>query len=159
MLRDNPLTGALCQGVESDQQQRQRVEVLGNVTMFGRRDLAQHFVISCGLTALLGPRTAEAVGIFKEVTDSQRNSGFSFADLLADMSGVVFSQDVLSGDIQLDELAKSFRVVDYMPDPAGEEEGIPWREFVSSYGSAQDERFHRRKDAIRDRILSLPKYQ
>ena len=49
------------------------------VTLGGRVDFAQHFAISAALAAGAGGPFADAVGIYKEVDDSRRSSGFLFA--------------------------------------------------------------------------------
>jgi hypothetical protein len=62
----------------------------------GRQDLAQHWLISAAITLEAGSGTADAIGVFKEVLDSRGGSGFSFADLAADRSGVRFAQAAIA---------------------------------------------------------------
>jgi hypothetical protein len=62
----------------------------------GRQDLAQHWLISAALTLEGGSGAADAIGVFKEVLDSRGGSGFSFADLAADRSGVRFAQAAIA---------------------------------------------------------------
>ncbi len=58
------------------------------VTLDGREDLAQHFLVSAFIAAQASTPLAQAVGVFKEVIDSGRGgSGFSFNDLTADRAG------------------------------------------------------------------------
>ncbi len=157
-LRQSPIVGNLCRQVESTQELRERLAVLGTPTMRGRRDLAQHFALSCALTALIGPHGAETIGIVKELNDSRRGSGFSFVDLAADMAGVTFATCVREAKIPFSRLATSFAVEDYLPEKGDLREGISWSDFLEQYGSAQDERFHRQRAEIRKRILALPGY-
>src|SRR3954467_9300487 len=70
ILRRNPLTAALCRRAESDAERKQRLAFLGKPTMRGRRDLTQHFVVSCALVAIVGESLAEAAGLFKEQQDA-----------------------------------------------------------------------------------------
>ena len=58
----------------------------------GRRDLAQHFLISAGITIGSDTGLANAIGLYKEIRDSWRGSGFSFTDLAADMAGTRFGE-------------------------------------------------------------------
>ncbi len=58
----------------------------------GRRDLAQHFLISAGITVGSDTSLANAIGLYKEIRDSWRGSGFSFTDLAADMAGTRFGE-------------------------------------------------------------------
>jgi hypothetical protein len=61
----------------------------GAVRLQQRSDLAKHWVLSAGLTSVLGPQAAENLGEWKELDDSRSNgSGFSFVDLAANRSGV-----------------------------------------------------------------------
>ena len=60
------------------------------VTLQGRVDWAQHFIISAALTLVGGDIISDAIGLFKEVEDSRIGSGFSFADLAADKAGTRF---------------------------------------------------------------------
>ena len=62
----------------------------------GRQDLAQHWLISAALTLEAGSGAANAIGVFKEMLDSRGGSGFSFADLSADRSGVRFAQAAIA---------------------------------------------------------------
>jgi hypothetical protein len=159
VLRHSPIVGNLCRRVESSEELRGRLAVLGSPTVRGRQDLAQHFVVSCALTALVGPHGAEAVGIAKELSDSRHGSGFSFADLSADLAGVTFATHVGEAKIPLSRLAASFAVEDYVPAVQDLQEGISWTDFLREYGSAQDDRFHRRQAEIRKQIAALPGYQ
>jgi uncharacterized protein YfiM (DUF2279 family) len=53
----------------------------------GRSDLAQHYLISAALAAAGDTRLANAVGLHKEIADTEGRSGFSFSDLAADLAG------------------------------------------------------------------------
>jgi hypothetical protein len=159
ILRANPLTAALCRKVESDEERKRRLAVLGSPTMRGRRDLAQHFVVSCALTQLVGVSLAEGAGLFKEQQDSMGGSGFSFIDLCADFSGVALAARLKKGDLTLEKLARGFRVEDYLPDFKGLREGLTAAQFARDYGSPTDKRFLAEVDRIRRRIRALPGYQ
>lgn len=58
----------------------------------GRRDFAQHFLASAALAARGDGTLADAVGLFKELSDTDQGSGFSFADLAADRAGTRFGE-------------------------------------------------------------------
>jgi hypothetical protein len=160
LLRKNPATRGLCTDVESDAERRKRLEVLGLPTMRGRHDLAQHFAVSCALTALVGPALAEAAGLLKEQMDMQPGgSGFSFADLCADMAGVSFATWVREAGTVPDRVTTVFRVADFLPDPAGLAEGLSHEAFDRAYGSFADDRFRAEQLGILKRILALPGYR
>jgi len=159
LLQNNPVLGRLGPRVETDDEREERLSVLGTPTMHGRRDLAQHFVISATLAVLAGPQAAETIGVLKEIRDSQRGSGFSFVDLAADLSGVAFAERVRQDAKILPKLAASFAVADFLPNGGGLREGIAWKAFVEAYGSPQDDRFLREVAALRARISELPGFR
>jgi len=158
-LRDDPLLGPLLRRVESDQQRTRRRESFGQPTVRGRADLAQHFFVSAALTALAGAVAADAAGLAKETDDAQRGSGFSFADLAADRAGVRFAEHVLAGKLDLDRLARSFAVADFVPEINDLPEGLKWDDFTARYGTPGDERFRRQMAEIARRLEALPGYK
>jgi hypothetical protein len=159
LLRDDPVIGVLYGQVESDEDRRRRLALLGIPTMRGRRDLMEHFIFSCGLTAILGPEAAERTGRMREVMQSQQGGRFRMADLLAHLSGLAFAERVRSGEVALSTLSESFRVDDFFPTLEGFSESLSWKAFLLRYGSLQDERFHRREAEILEHILALPGHQ
>jgi hypothetical protein len=159
-LRKNPLTEELCRKAEADAEREQRLEVLGSPTMRGRRDLTLHFAIAAALTARVGPVLAESTALMKEKLDMQPGgSGFSFADLAADLAGVVFAETLRAAPDRLAAIAADFRVADHVPDVKGLREGLTQAAFDREFGSFSEERFQREQAAIRDRILALPAYR
>lgn len=159
VLRGNPFTREFARKVEPTGERERRLAALGAPTMGGRRDLCQHFVVSVTLTELLGPALAEAAGLYKEQHDADSGgSGFSFADLCADMAGVAFAEQLKSSD-ELARLATTFTVARYLPDVTGLPEGLVREDFVKAYGSVSDERFKAEMAALRKRIQTLPGFQ
>ena len=67
-----------------------------NVTLAGRRDLRQHFIVSAALETVIKSGLAYPIGEFKELLDSNSGgSGFSFEDLAADRAGIIFATKML----------------------------------------------------------------
>jgi hypothetical protein len=159
LLRENPVTGALWKQVETGAERTARLAVLGEPTVHGRHDLCQHFVVSCALTAANGPKAAEAAGILKELLDANGGSGFSFADLAADLSGVAFGERMLKGPEQLARVEKAFSVADLVVSPKGLVEGLTRAEFEKRYGSLSDPRFREALEALKARVKALPGYR
>ena len=60
------------------------------LTLNGRTDLAQHFLVSAALSSRGTRIIAEAIGLYKELEDARGGSGFSFTDLAADRAGARF---------------------------------------------------------------------
>ncbi len=159
VLRNNPLTARLCREAESEEGRKQRLAVLGKPTMRGRRDLAQHFVVSCTLAELAGPSLAEAAGLLKEQKDMLGTSGFSFADLATDLAGIAVAVRLKKGGVTLEALEKGYRVADFLPDPAGLREGLSAGQFAKEFGSFSDKRFVAEVDRLRRRVADLPAYR
>lgn len=57
-----------------------------------RMDFAQHFLASAALAARGDSVLSDAVGLFKEISDTDRGSGFSFTDIAADRAGTRFGE-------------------------------------------------------------------
>jgi hypothetical protein len=160
LMRYNPLVGLTWRRVETNAERAARLAALGEPTLHGRHDLAQHFFVSCALTAVLGARAADSAGLTKELLDAQDGgSGFSFADLSADLAGVRLAARLLDRPSRARALAKGFRVADYALPPRGLVEGLTTKEFEKRYGGVADPRFKKERDAILRRIEALPGFQ
>ncbi|MCB1722732.1 MAG: hypothetical protein H6959_08040 [Chromatiaceae bacterium] len=69
------------------------------VMMLQRRvDFAQHFLASAALAARGDTTLSDAVGLFKEISDTDGGSGFSFTDIAADRAGTRFGALVTGSD-------------------------------------------------------------
>lgn len=128
----------------------------GRLTMHSRHDLAQHFCVSGALTAIAGEQLALAAGLTKELRDANGGSGFSFADLAADIAGVEFASRVLSSKITLQQLSQNFTVADFLIEPKGLAEGLSSSEFLQKYGTVSGTAFREQESQLRKRILALP---
>jgi hypothetical protein len=159
LLRDSPVLGSFIREVESDEARQHRLAVLGTPTIYGRHDHAQHFTVSSALVISLCPSMAEKTGIAKEISDSRDKSGFSFIDLSADMAGIAFASQIINGKITLPQLAKSFKIRDYVPEFNELKEGISWEDFTKEYGSINDARCVKIRLEIQKRIQLLPGYK
>jgi hypothetical protein len=159
LLVSNPLLEPSCRGIETATERADRIRVLGQPTVHGRRDLAQHFFVSALLTAVWGTAAAEAAGVAKEILDAHGESGFSFADLAADQGGITFGKHVLTQKLSLRDLAGRFTVADFAPPISGLPENLRWEAFVEQFGSVTDERCQRLRQQIQDRTDQLPGYR
>jgi hypothetical protein len=156
ILRSNPVTAALCKRIESDAERKERLAVLGSPSMRGRRDLCQHFVVSCALTQVVGPTLAETAGLLKEQKDSQDGTGFSFIDMLANLSGIHLGKQLKKGNVTLAQLETKFRVTGLLPDIMGLREDMQAADFAKLYGGFGDKRFLAEMERLRKRIRKLP---
>ena len=62
------------------------------VTLDGRQDFAQHFIVSAAITAYSDTALSDAIGLYKEIEDKRSGSGFSFNDIAADRAGTLFGE-------------------------------------------------------------------
>lgn len=159
VLRENPITATFCKVVESDQERRQRLAVLGNPTIRSRRDLCQHFAISATLTDMAGAELAETAGLLKEQSDMSKTSGFSFSDLCADFAGIEFAKLIKAKPETMKTIAEKFTVADYVPSVDGLRDGISAVKFKAEFGSTTNVLFKDAYDAVWKRVHALPIYQ
>ena len=157
--RDTSLLGQFGAIFESADERQRRLEVIGGPTMWGRGDLAQHFVLSAALAAFVGTPTALQAGLTKELSDSNGGSGFSFADLTADLAGIAFAERLKRLEALGEPWPVDFKVESYLPDPRNLPEGLTRKAFAARYGSVSDARFRDFVAEIRGRIEQLPSYE
>ena len=145
-------------GLETEEETKARRRDLGKPTLRGRTDLLLHFAMSAAAAATLGPGPAEVGGILKERNDMKPGgSGFSFADLLADLAGIRLAAWVKADPkARLERLSKEFRLADACPDPKGEPEGLTEEAFAKEFGSVADDRFKKKVAALKEAVAALP---
>ncbi|MCX2980852.1 hypothetical protein EYC98_08185 [Halieaceae bacterium IMCC14734] len=126
-----------------------------------RGDLAKHFVVSGAIAAAGGKGLADAIGVAKELDDSRGGTGFSFADLLADRSGVVLVERATGSQarqVQQRMAAQGLVEQDYMPSITLLPEGLMELEFKSNYKDLDSASYALVEDEIERRIGSLSVY-
>ena len=106
-----------------------------NVTLLGRQDTPLHFLISAALSAEGGAALADAVGLYKELSDSMGGSGFSFNDLAADRAGTRLGRLAVRDPLAFQaRLAAGVLEDDLMPMVADLPESLSQHEFLRRYG-------------------------
>jgi len=123
--------------VHEEIQKQMESPVPVSFTLYGRTDLPKHFLISAGLAVSAGSRLSNFIGIAKEVDDSGKGSGFSFADLAADKAGVRMGE-LAAGSLETalifqQRMAEIEQETDFMPLIDGLPEGIRKLEFQKRY--------------------------
>jgi hypothetical protein len=156
LLLRTPVARELCQAVESPAQRQQRKSMMGRPTIRDRSDLVQHFFLSAHLTALVGAAAAESAGNLKEMSDGRSDSGFSYVDLTANLSGIAFAKRLLQNDLKVTDIAERFAIDHVMPPITDLPEGLPWSKISSGLtdGSEKNWAYYRRE--IDRRIRNLP---
>jgi hypothetical protein len=128
------------------------------LTLRGRHDFAQHFITSAGIAASGGSKLADAVGLFKEIDDSQGGSGFSFNDLAADRAGVRFAEAALKSAATaatVQEMMAAGPWEDHIiPDISDLPEFMPAARFQREYGGVGSPRYRQVVADIERRISS-----
>ena len=133
------------------------------LTLGGRVDFAQHFAISAALAAGAGGPFADAVGVYKEIDDSRRGSGFSFADIAADRAGTRFGETATASAAsarKVQALARAgLRESDVIVDARDLPEAMPEAEFKRRFGGVDAPAYARMIAEIDGRIAALPAYR
>lgn len=158
LLWNHPLLTDLTRAVETSEERALRLRRLGSPTVQQRRDLAQHFAVSAFLTAAYGPQISETAGVAKEILDSRAGTGFSFADLAANLAGIRFAEYVLDQKIALTKIADAFHVAHFLPPIDDLPAGLTWQEFQEQYQSPTGSRYLQLRETILERIAELPGY-
>lgn len=125
----------------------------------GRRDLAQHFMVSAALAAQGGNALSDLLGLLKEMQDSDGGSGFSFADLAADRAGTRFGQlatrNRQSARVLQVRAQAGLTQDDIMPSIDGLPEGIGKAAFARDYGDTRSPAYQAVAARIEQRIDRL----
>ncbi|MBK7675666.1 MAG: hypothetical protein IPJ27_13415 [Candidatus Accumulibacter sp.] len=130
------------------------------LTLFGRHDSAQHFVVSAALAAWAGEPAANAVGLFKEIQDSRGGSGFSFADLAADRAGTRFGELVAGGSMHLENaLRRTLTDAELAPSLDGLPEPLSAADFKHRFGAGENAAYRQVTTEIERRLAALPLYR
>ena len=133
------------------------------VTLAGRTDFPEHFAVSAALAATAGSPLADAVGLYKEVDDARRGSGFSFSDIAADRAGTRFGElaaGSTDGAAKLSRaLSSGLRESDLLPEARDLPEFMAEQEFKRRYGGIGQPAYLQMVAEIERRIAALPLYR
>ncbi|MDP3537772.1 MAG: hypothetical protein Q8S26_03620 [Azonexus sp.] len=130
------------------------------LSLHGRYDSAQHFIISATLAAWAGEPIADAIGLYKELNDARHGSGFSFADLAADRAGTAFGELIVSRPAPLNRLLDSrFSDADLAPALADLPEFLHEKEFRLRFGGPGSPAYQKIFGEIERRLFALPLYR
>ncbi len=130
------------------------------VTLYGRDDSAQHFLVSAALAIEGGGALTNAIGIYREVDDSRRTGkgkGFSFQDLAADLAGTRFGTLASTSAQTLQSaITPGLKEGDFMPPFSDLAEEIPEAEFQKRYGGVGSPRYKNIVADIEARVARTP---
>ena len=128
------------------------------LSLHGRRDFAEHFMISAALSVNGGSRLANAIGLIKEEEDASKGSGFSFTDLAANRAGVRLGERA-TGDAAAQvqqRLAAARSDADLLPDFRDLPEFMPQAEFDRRFGPVGSPRYLKVIGRIDARLAAHP---
>jgi hypothetical protein len=127
----------------------------------GRKDRAQHFLISAAIAVSASSGVAQSLGLLKEVDDSQAGgSGFSFVDIGADRTGVRFGALAVAGPEQARRLQEQVAEMTgedlFMADFRDLPELLSEDEFRAGYGGIGEPAYEAMVEEIDARIGQMP---
>jgi hypothetical protein len=130
------------------------------VTLAGRSDSPQHYLVSATLAADAGSPLAGLIGLYKEIADSRGGSGFSFNDMAANRAGMRLGELAVGEPERLQLLlSRELREQDLLPDVSDLPEGMPEREFRSRFGGPGSPAYERMLSDIEERVEATPLYR
>jgi len=124
------------------------------LSLHGRRDFAEHFVISAAIAVNAGSRLANAIGLIKEEEDANKGSGFSFTDLAANRAGVRLGERATgeAAERVRQQLAAAKTDAALLPDFRDLPEFMPQAEFDRRFGPVGGPRYQQVIDRIDARL-------
>ncbi len=130
----------------------------------GRRDLAQHLLVSAALAVTADAALTQEIALLKEMQDAEAGgSGFSFTDLAIDRAGArlgeLATRDTAAA-LRLQQLSDEQSLVEtlFVPDLAGLPEFMPQAEFEQRFTAVGSPAYNSVTDDIEMRINALPLY-
>lgn len=143
---------------------RLNATVQPKLTLNTRHDLAKHFVYSAALHILAEKGMSFSIGEAKEILDTDKGgSGFSFADITADLSGIRFAQLAISDDDNAQRIqalcALSLGESDFFPSIDDMPEGLSEKAFKDRFTDIHSNQYKAQIKTIETRITLLPLFQ
>lgn len=132
------------------------------LTLGGRIDFPQHFLVSAALVTEGTSPLSRAIGLYKEVADSRGGSGFSFNDMAANRAGTRFGELALQQPQELQRRmagrtqGRPLRDDDLLPAVADLPEFLPEAEFRRRFGGVGAPAYEALLSDIDRRVASLP---
>lgn len=132
------------------------------LTLGGRIDFPQHFLVSAALVTEGTSPLSRAIGLYKEVADSRGGSGFSFNDMAANRAGTRFGELALHQPQELQRRVaggangRALRDDDLLPAVADLPEFLPEAEFRRRFGGVGAPAYEALLSDIDRRVAGLP---
>ena len=94
----------------------------------------------------------------KEVSDANGGTGFSFIDLGASLSGIIYAHEMITSHEVSKDFVEEFKIATFVPTLSDLREGIMIEELQQDFSIDSKKRFQAEVEKIRQRILALPVY-
>ncbi|MFM8273530.1 MAG: hypothetical protein ACKODX_14550, partial [Gemmata sp.] len=146
-------------GAETPEERKERLSVLGNPTLDGRRDLCRQFFIGCATGELLPRDAAEGVAVGRALSDLHRPSNLCVPALAAEFAGITFARTAQRDAEVLHDVYKQFSAREYLPPLKGLRDCLSADKFEELYGGSADKRFQAVLDDIRTRLAAMKAYK
>ena len=158
-LADDATTAPIVKDAETPEERAERLAVLGNPTLLGRRDLCRRFFLGCATGEILGTETAESVAVGRAMFDLHRPANLCFPALAAEFAGITFARVTQQDAEVLHDVRKKFAAAEYLPPLTGLRDGVCAEKFEERYGGATDDRFLAVLETVRDRLKKMKAYK
>jgi uncharacterized protein YfiM (DUF2279 family) len=128
----------------------------------GRRDYAQHFLVSAALAVSTDAALTQQIGLLKELQDAEAGgSGFSFTDLAVDLAGARFGELAVAtaDDAQrLQQLLAESTVTEalFLPELRGLPEFMAMAEFEQRFTAVGSPAYNAVAADIEARLNAVP---
>jgi len=130
------------------------------ITLDGRQDFAQHFIVSAAITAYADTFLSDAIGLYKEIEDARSGSGFSFNDIAADRAGTLFGEHATADHataLKLQQwVSRGITDKDLMPTWTDLPEHLPKSIFRQQFGNMDTPAYEQMMKKIEQRVTELP---
>ncbi len=158
-LADAAATADAVKDLETPEDRKARLAVLGNPTLDGRRDLSRRFFLGCATGELLPPAAAENAAVSRATLDLAKPVGLCMPALAAEFAGIAFARTTQSDPEVLRDVIQKFAAADYLPPFTGLRNGFSAEKFKEVYGDATDARFLAVLAEIRKRVKEMKAYR
>ncbi|MBP3954298.1 hypothetical protein J8F10_03180 [Gemmata sp. G18] len=157
-LADDAATAGAVAGAETPEERKERIAVLGNPTLAGRRDLCRRFFLGCALGELLRD-AAEDAAVGRALFDFHKPANLCFPALAAEFAGIAFARAAQQDVEMVHDVHRAFAAADYVPPMKGLRDCLSREKFEELYGDSSDARFLAVLTDIRKRLKEMKAYK
>jgi hypothetical protein len=158
-LVDDAITASVIGNIETPEERKARLAVLGNPTLAGRRDLCRRFFVGCAMGELLPHDKAERAAVSRSMFELHSPAGLRVPALAAELAGITFARTAQNDVGLVRDVIPKFVAVDYLPPMRNLRNGLSAEKFEELYGDSNDDRFLAVLGEIRKRLKVMNAYR